>query len=78
MGALRVSFAVGADGEAKASLVFGPAPLFPVNYEPPTDQKEQVAHALEYALDALVQERPADALAFCSAKLKEYDEKYLQ
>ena len=53
-------------------------PLFPKSHVAPTDPKEQVAEALQYALDALVQERPPDALAFCEDKLREYDQKFVR
>lgn len=74
---MRVSIAVDEEGDAKTKLIFDVAPLFPVNYNPPKEQKQQVADAIEYALDALVQSRPVDALSYCAEKLKEYDAKFL-
>tara|TARA_B110001452_G_scaffold219829_1_gene191947 strand:+ start:320 stop:571 length:252 start_codon:yes stop_codon:yes gene_type:complete len=73
----RVSIVVNDEGDAKTSLIFDAAPLFPVDYDPPKEKKQQIADAIEYALDALVQTRPADALSYCAEKLKEYDEKFL-
>ena len=52
--------------------------MFDENHVAPSDPKEQVAEALEYALDAMVRERPEDALEFCSQKLREFDKKYVR
>lgn len=73
----RVKIALNDRGDATTTLIFDVAPLLPSTYVAPKEQKQQVADAIEYALDALVQTRPGDALGYCAEKLLEYDEKFL-
>ena len=75
----RIKLVVGAGGEVSAKVELGLLfPVFDENHVAPSDPKEQVAEALEYALDAMVRERPEDALEFCSQKLREFDKKYVR
>ena len=77
----RIKLNIGEDCNVQAGIVFQKrkgGPLFEKGHVAPSDPKAQVAEALEYALDALVLERPADALAFCEDKLREYDSKYVR
>ncbi len=77
----KIKLNVGEDCSVMAGIGFEKVrggPLFEKSHVAPTDPKAQVAEALQYALDALVLERPPDALAFCEDKLREYDQKFVR
>ena len=77
----KIKLNIGEDCNVTAGIGFEKmrgGPLFEKSHVAPTDPKAQAAEALQYALDALVLERPPDALAFCEGKLREYDEKFVR
>ena len=80
-GEARIKLLIGSADDptaVRAKVQLGMPRLFDDDHVAPSDHTLQVAEALEYAMDALLVDRPANALEFVSQKLREFDEKFVR